>query len=116
MIKYMFFYAAMLLMMTSCSLSVTDEIKLENVSYGAHNRMVMDVFLPANRNNHTPFVILIHGGGWIAGDKSWMSDIQGYLLRKGIATANINYRYADSIFNYKNLLTDIEASITFCES
>src|SRR5687768_13617282 len=40
-----------------------------NVSYGKHERNVMDVWL-AKSDKPTPIVICIHGGSWIGGDKS----------------------------------------------
>lgn len=44
---------------------------LEDVSYGTHQRNKMDVLLPAGRNtSKSKVLVLIHGGGWIAGDKS----------------------------------------------
>lgn len=43
-------------------LPVDKEYKLSNVSYGTHDRNVMDVYLPANRTIDAPLAILIHGG------------------------------------------------------
>ena len=40
-----------------------------NVSYGKHERNVLD-FWQAKSDKPTPVVICIHGGGWIGGDKS----------------------------------------------
>ena len=57
-------------------LPVSKEYKLINVSYGTNERNVMDVFLPAGRTADTPLAILIHGGAWISGDKSLMTDLQ----------------------------------------
>src|SRR5215475_3779656 len=40
-----------------------------NVSYGKHERNVLD-FWQAKSDKPTPVVVCIHGGGWNGGDKS----------------------------------------------
>ena len=55
-----------------------------------------DVFLPAKQpvGEKLPVVILVHGGGWIGGDK-W--NLKGYahqLAENGFAAISINYRHA----------------------
>lgn len=64
---------------------------LQNVSYGSHERQVLD-FYKADSAKPTPVVFNIHGGGWVAGDKSGVSDVQQY-LKAGISVVSINYRY-----------------------
>lgn len=44
---------------------------------GAGKPLLMDVFLPKQRNRTpTPAVLWIHGGGWERGDKNGNSDAQ----------------------------------------
>ena len=93
----------------------TFEKKLTDVSYSSHPSCRMDVFLPGNRTPETPFIILIHGGAWVAGDKLWLRRLQKYLLVNGIASANINYRLADKKIHYADILLDIDNAISFCE-
>ncbi len=64
---------------------------LANVPYGQHERQVLD-FYQAQSDKPTPVVFFIHGGGWVAGDKSGVGDVPGY-LKAGISVAAINYRY-----------------------
>jgi acetyl esterase/lipase len=78
--------------------SLVTETKL-NVSYGADNQQVFDLYLPANRTeSKTKTLILVHGGGWTEGDKANMNYavdiIKQYLPEYAIA--NINYRLATS--------------------
>lgn len=62
-----------------------------NVSYGKHERNVLD-FWQAKSDTPTPVVICIHGGSWIAGDKSnYYSRVKTF-LDAGISMATINYR------------------------
>jgi acetyl esterase/lipase len=65
-----------------------------NYAYGHESqRQVFDFWKP-EADEPTPLVLLIHGGGWRAGDKSNYSDkvVRSY-LSKGIAVAAINYRF-----------------------
>ena len=70
-----------------------------DTSYGVDARQKMDIYLPANRSpSTTKVMILVHGGGWIGGDKSDFTSI-GLIdtLKKRFpdyAIFNINYRLA----------------------
>jgi len=62
-----------------------------NVSYGKHERNVLD-FWQAKSDKPTPVVICIHGGGWNGGDKSGYYGRVKTFLDAGISMATINYR------------------------
>src|SRR5262245_24112855 len=64
-----------------------------NVSYGKHERQVLD-FWKAKSDKPTPLVVNIHGGGWQGGDKAKLNPgtVRQYLA-SGISLASINYRY-----------------------
>jgi acetyl esterase/lipase len=53
----------------------------------------MDVYLP---NNPGPFpaIIYIHGGGWVQGNKSELSDVAELYAKRGIAGFSIDYTLA----------------------
>ena len=62
-----------------------------NVPYGTHERQVLD-FWQAKSAAPTPVVLLIHGGGWVNGDKSgYRNGVKRY-LDAGISVVAINYR------------------------
>ena len=61
------------------------------VSYGPHERNVLD-FFQAKSDKPTPVVFNIHGGGWTGGDKARVGGIEKYLAA-GISVVSINYRY-----------------------
>jgi acetyl esterase/lipase len=62
-----------------------------NVPYGTHPRQVLD-FWRAPSDHPTPLVLLIHGGGWVNGDKSgYRHGVKRY-LDAGISVVAINYR------------------------
>ena len=70
-----------------------------NTSYGADSKQVFDLYLPANRSeNKTKTLILVHGGGWIEGDKSDMTYLIPLIQQQlpDYAIANINYRLSSS--------------------
>lgn len=63
-----------------------------NVAYGTHERQVLD-FWKADSDKPTPLVFAIHGGGWVAGDKSSYRGIVSACLKAGVSVVSINYRY-----------------------
>jgi acetyl esterase len=66
-----------------------------NVSYGAHERNVLD-FYQAKSEQPTPLIIYIHGGGFVAGNKNSIN--QPMLkagLDSGISFASLHYRFVD---------------------
>ncbi|MSU66040.1 MAG: alpha/beta hydrolase [Opitutus sp.] len=64
---------------------------LANVAYGTHARQVLD-FWRAKSATPTPVLFHIHGGGWVAGDKAVVADLDRYLAA-GISVVSINYRF-----------------------
>ncbi len=65
-----------------------------NISYGPHERNVIDLW-KAPSDKPTPLVVHIHGGGFVAGDKSSVSKVLiDECRRRGISVASINYRYS----------------------
>lgn len=68
----------------------------QNIAYGPHERNVLDLWLAA-RDQPTPLVVCIHGGGFQGGDKSkyHTDSIVRSLLDAGISVAAINYRLTD---------------------
>ncbi|WP_353196367.1 alpha/beta hydrolase [Parapedobacter defluvii] len=72
------------------------EERIANVTYGNHERHKMDVYLPENRStDETGVIVLIHGGGFVAGDKTELEPVALKLMAKGFAVVNINYRLVD---------------------
>jgi acetyl esterase/lipase len=67
---------------------------LKDVSYGPHDRNVMDLYLPEAEGKPRPVVLCIHGGGWAAGDKARYQYLAEALAQKGFAAAAVTYRFA----------------------
>ncbi len=65
-----------------------------NVKYGPYERNVLDLWL-AEGEGPRPLVMYIHGGGFIAGDKSGLdAEELTDFLQAGLSVAAINYRYS----------------------
>ncbi len=62
-----------------------------NVSYGPHERNVLD-FWRAAGTGPRPLLIYIHSGGWTGGDKFQEGNPQRMWLAQGVSYAAINYR------------------------
>ena len=85
-----------------------------NVSYGPDRDQKFDVYLPKNRNRSTKVMILVHGGGWSAGDKADMNGFKDIIRQdvSDVAIVNINYRLADDGRNpYPMQIDDITSII-----
>ncbi|WP_439481214.1 alpha/beta hydrolase fold domain-containing protein [Cyclobacterium plantarum] len=92
---------------------------ISNVAYGEHERQVYDIYLPANRNENTSTILLLHGGGWMEGNKSDMNPFKDFLRDQlpGYAVVNMNYRLADQNHSpYPMQLEDITSLISHLES
>ncbi|MDZ4850811.1 MAG: alpha/beta hydrolase [Pirellulaceae bacterium] len=84
-----------------------------DVHYGPHERNVLD-FWQAKSDKPTPVVVFIHGGGFVAGDKSkagGISKIQPF-LDAGVSFAAINYRYRTTA-PIQDVLHDCARAIQF---
>ncbi len=92
-----------------------------NVAYGSDPQQVLDMWLPANRSSDTTKVmILIHGGGWIGGDKTDLTAAAGntfgffQFVYPGYAFFNINYRLATATTNqFPAQEDDVNAAVQY---
>ena len=85
----------------------------QDASYGDHERQKLDLYIPKLRGDELGLVLYIHGGGWVAGDKEgYRNDIRE-MAKMGYAAACINYRYLSYDVSFDDILTDIEAALSF---
>jgi acetyl esterase/lipase len=77
------------------SSAATTESNKKDLSYGPHERNVIDLWL-AKGVGPRPLVVYIHGGGWLNGDKKSLreQDLQRF-LDAGVSVAAINYRFSN---------------------
>ncbi|MCM4153036.1 alpha/beta hydrolase [Arenibacter sp. N53] len=111
----------LLIIPSSCSDDTTPEVtsleakNMINLEYGSESHQKYDIYLPRNRTKDTKVLILIHGGGWNAGDKSEMDAFKDFIREQlpEIAVVNMNYRLAD-VNNppYPMQINDIDIVVT----
>lgn len=76
------------------------------------SELLMDAFLPAGRGPF-PAVVIVHGGGWEAGDKvTYVSPIFEPLARAGFAWFSIDYRLTPYV-HIPEQLEDLGAAVRY---
>jgi acetyl esterase/lipase len=67
-----------------------------NLSYGAHERHVLDVHTHKSRSLDTlmPVIVYFHGGGFVRGDKDGNRNVSDYFASLGLVGVNATYRLA----------------------
>lgn len=87
---------------------------IQNISYGTNASQKLDLGLPAGRTTATSLVVVIHGGGWVTGDKNELTWLLNGLKQRGFAVANINYRLTlNQPDNYKMQIDDVDSAVQF---
>jgi len=69
-------------------------VRVETHSYGDHKHETLDVLAPANRSDHKPLVVYLHGGGWFSGSKDWYNADLQFLCEAGYEVFNLDYPLA----------------------
>jgi len=85
-----------------------------DTAFGSATLQKMDIYLPANRTTATKVIVLIHGGGWEAGDKTDMNYYKNLLRAKWpeAAIANINYRLTSTAgIHHTEIMNDIKSAV-----
>ena len=88
----------------------------ENVSYGPHERNVLDLW-QATSDRPTPLLVFIHGGGFVQGDKSGIhrNPAVRKALDAGVSFATINYRFREHA-PLQDILRDAARAIQYIRS
>jgi acetyl esterase len=84
----------------------------KDVVYSATPKLELDTFIPQSQVP-VPAVIVMHGGGWEAGDKvTYVTPMFEPLARAGLAWFSIDYRLTPA-FTHQDQLEDLRQAIRF---
>jgi alpha-L-fucosidase 2 len=84
----------------------------KDILYSPSAKLALDAFIPRSAVP-VPAVIVVHGGGWEAGDKvTYITPILEPLARAGAAWFSIDYRLTPSVTNEEQL-EDLRQAIRF---
>ncbi len=91
----------------------SDAYVFANMTYGSHERQVLDLAIPKDNDGEVGLILFIHGGGWVAGDKDIYKVALGYCANSlGIAAAALNYRYINENTDVHDIADDIDAALS----
>jgi acetyl esterase/lipase len=73
--------------------------------------LALDLYAPLRAGPH-PVIVVIHGGGWRAGDRGEAVPLNLYLAARGYAVAAIDYRLAPAA-PYPTALDDVRTAVAY---
>ncbi len=84
----------------------------KDVAYGTVGdiKLLLDVYQPDGFAGKRPGVLLIHGGGWVAGDKAFYAPLGKRLAAKGYVAFSLNYRLAPKS-RYPAQVDDVQRAV-----
>ncbi|MEP6915542.1 MAG: alpha/beta hydrolase [Acidobacteriota bacterium] len=89
-----------------------DGVVHKDIVYSPSAHLELDAFLP-RVSTPTPAVIVVHGGGWEAGDKvTYVTPLFEPLARAGLAWFSIDYRLTPAFTN-QDQIDDVRQAIRF---
>ena len=82
----------------------------------AGGRLRFDAYLPAS-STPTPAAIIVHGGGWVGGDRRTnVEPLFQPLADAGFAWFSISYSLATNPLEFGSAVSDVEAAVRFIRS
>lgn len=88
----------------------------KDIVYATHEgvELKLDLYLPRNETSDPlPFVLWVHGGGWLKGSKERCKAT--FLLKDGFAVASVGYRLTD-VAQWPGQIDDCYAAVRFLRS
>ena len=85
---------------------------LKEIVFSPQHGLKLDAYVPSGRGPH-PAVIIVHGGGWEAGDRvTYATPVFAPLARAGFAWFSIDYRLTPQV-RHTDQLDDLREAIRF---
>jgi acetyl esterase/lipase len=94
---------------------IPDTLKADlDIVYGhtPEQELKMDVYRPKAGGDKLPACVLVHGGGWVAGDKERFTPLAIGLAQRGYVVANIEYRLGP-VAKYPAAVQDCNLAVRF---
>lgn len=82
-----------------------------DVVYGNYERQRLDLYLPEEKSGSVGLILVIHGGAWMGGDKSYQKNMDYYCKYYGYATSAINYHFISNEFCCDDIMNDISLAL-----
>jgi len=76
---------------TELPANVTRKLDIVYARYGTRE-LHLDLFSPKGNHERRPCIVVVHGGGWLKGDKSKFRALGQALAARGYVTAAVEYR------------------------
>lgn len=84
----------------------------KRVAFDTTNGLTLDVWTPAGSGPH-PAVVLVHGGGWEAGDRvTYLTPMQGVAASRELAWISIDYRLTPDVTN-REQVADVRTALAW---
>ncbi|MCW3098992.1 MAG: Esterase/lipase [Chthonomonadaceae bacterium] len=93
--------------------AMAGEVKVEkDVLYGTVDatKLFLDAYTPDDAAGKHPGIVLIHGGGFIGGDKGFYTPMAKHLASKGYVVFSLNYRLAPKN-RYPAAVDDVQRAV-----
>ena len=79
------------------------------LSYGSHERHVLDLYRPRSDNENGAVAVFIYGGGWRAGERATYGFVGAALASRGITTVIPDYRLFPEVL-FPDFVSDAAAA------
>lgn len=90
---------------------------IRDISYGSHERHLLDVFTGKEHSKDLPVLIFIHGGGFVGGNKCgpaspFYDNVMQWAVRHGMVGVNATYRLAPA-YQWPSVREDLNAVVAW---
>ena len=107
------------LLLSLCPLLTSQDAKVEEIfesdivyGKGADVELKLNLGRPKESTGPLPCIVLIHGGGWAAGNKNGHNQQVHDFVQKGYVSATIHYRFAPK-YVFPAQVEDVKCAIRF---
>jgi acetyl esterase/lipase len=104
--------------LTSCAvLHAEEKAEIEakkDVTYATvgDTKLQLDLYSPKGLDHPVPAIVVIHGGGWMAGKRQDMASLAERLAEHGFVAATISYRFAPK-HRFPAQIEDAKAAVRY---